>query len=206
MSLKKLLLLMVMSLVSLCTFAQVTVSGVVISSDDNEPVIGATVKVKEKPSIGAATDMDGQFTLKVPSAKSHLEISYVGHQTQVVPVSTNGQMKIVLKSTSKNLGEVEVVATGMQKIDRRLFTGAATKVDADKAKLSGVADISRGLEGKVAGVQVQNVTGTFGTALRFACAVPHQSTVLLSRCGLSMVWFWRMQSRLTPTTFRRATP
>ena len=164
MSLKKLLLLMVMSLVSLCTFAQVTVSGVVISSDDNEPVIGATVKVKEKPSIGAATDMDGQFTLKVPSAKSHLEISYVGHQTQVVPVSTNGQMKIVLKSTSKNLGEVEVVATGMQKIDRRLFTGAATKVDADKAKLSGVADISRGLEGKVAGVQVQNVTGTFGTA------------------------------------------
>ncbi len=164
MSLKKLLLLMVMSLVSLCTFAQVTVSGVVISSDDNEPVIGATVKVKEKPSIGAATDMDGQFTLKVPSAKSHLEISYVGHQTQVVPVSTNGQMKIVLKSTTKNLGEVEVVATGMQKIDRRLFTGAATKVDADKAKLSGVADISRGLEGKVAGVQVQNVTGTFGTA------------------------------------------
>lgn len=164
MSLKKLLLLMVISLVSLCSFAQVSVTGVVISSDDNEPVIGASIKVKEKPSIGTTTDIDGKFTLNVPSAKSHLEVSYVGHGTKVVAVTPGTPLKVVLTSKSTTLGEVEVVATGMQKIDRRLFTGATAKVDADKAKLSGVADISRGLEGKVAGVQVQNVTGTFGTA------------------------------------------
>ena len=54
--------------------------------------------------------------------------------------------------------------TGMQKQDKRLFTGAATKIDAEKAKIDGVADISRSLEGRVAGVSVQNVSGTFGTA------------------------------------------
>ena len=58
----------------------------------------------------------------------------------------------------------EVVVTGMQKMDKRLFTGAATKLDAEGVKLNGMADISRGLEGRAAGVSVQNVSGTFGTA------------------------------------------
>ena len=49
-------------------------------------------------------------------------------------------------------------------MDKRTFTGATTKIDADKAKLDGIADISRSLEGRVAGVSVQNVSGTFGTA------------------------------------------
>ena len=98
MSLKKLLLLMVISLVSLCSFAQVSVTGVVISSDDNEPVIGASIKVKEKPSIGTTTDIDGKFTLNVPSAKSHLEVSYVGHGTKVVAVTPGTAMKVVLSS------------------------------------------------------------------------------------------------------------
>ena len=58
----------------------------------------------------------------------------------------------------------EVVVTGMTKVDRRLFTGAATKVDAQDARIGGMADISRSLEGRAAGVSVQNVSGTFGTA------------------------------------------
>ena len=49
-------------------------------------------------------------------------------------------------------------------MDKRLFTGAATKLDAEGVKLNGMADISRGLEGRAAGVSVQNVSGTFGTA------------------------------------------
>ena len=58
----------------------------------------------------------------------------------------------------------EVVVTGMQKMDKRLFTGASSKLSADNVKLDGLADISRGLEGRAAGVSVQNVSGTFGTA------------------------------------------
>lgn len=58
----------------------------------------------------------------------------------------------------------EVVVTGMTKVDKRLFTGAADKLTAADVKLDGLADISRGLEGRSAGVSVQNVSGTFGTA------------------------------------------
>lgn len=58
----------------------------------------------------------------------------------------------------------EVVVTGMQKMDKRLFTGATKQLSADEVKLDGLPDISRGLEGRAAGVSVQNVSGTFGTA------------------------------------------
>lgn len=52
----------------------------------------------------------------------------------------------------------------MQKMDRRLFTGSTAKLDAESAKIDGLTDVSRSLEGRVAGVSVQNVSGTFGTA------------------------------------------
>ena len=52
----------------------------------------------------------------------------------------------------------------MQKMDKRLFSGATVKLDAEKMKIDGMADISRSLEGRAAGVSVQNVSGTFGTA------------------------------------------
>ena len=62
-------------------------------------------------------------------------------------------MKVLLKSDAQVLSDV--VVTGLTKTDRRLFTGATDKVDASKARLSGVADISRSLEGQAAGVSVQ---------------------------------------------------
>lgn len=71
-------------------------------------------------------------------------------------------MKIILKPDSEVLEEV--VVTGMTKVDKRLFTGAADRLTAADVKLDGMADISRGLEGRSAGVSVQNISGTFGTA------------------------------------------
>ena len=158
---KQFLLLLGMILVAFTSFAQVTVTGVVISEEDNEAVIGATVSIKEKPSIATATDIDGSFTIQAPSSKSTLRISYVGMQAKEVKASGTN-LKIVLTSDAQVLQEV--VVTGMQNVDKRITTGATTKIDAEKAKLDGVADISRALEGKAAGVSVQNVSGTFGTA------------------------------------------
>lgn len=74
----------------------------------------------------------------------------------------SGTMKIVMKPDAEVLEEV--VVTGMTKMDKRLFTGAATKLSSEDVKLDGLADISRSLEGRAAGVSVQNVSGTFGTA------------------------------------------
>ncbi|WP_294618757.1 SusC/RagA family TonB-linked outer membrane protein [uncultured Bacteroides sp.] len=93
------------------------------------------------------------------SAKT-LRVSFVGMQTLEVAIKSH--VKVTLKADSEVLDEV--VVTGMQKMDKRLFTGAATKLTADNVKLDGIAEISRALEGRAAGVSVQNVSGTFGTA------------------------------------------
>ncbi len=137
--------------------AQTKITGTVISSEDGEPVIGATVLVQGARK-GAITNMDGVFTIDVPSGKK-LVFSYVGMKT--VTMTPKQNMKVVLDPD----GMLEdVVVTGMQKMDKRMFTGATTQIKADEAMLAGVADISRSLEGHSAGVSVQNVSGTFGTA------------------------------------------
>ncbi len=106
------------------------------------------------------TDFNGKFTLPDVKQNAVLVVSMIGMRTEKVKAK-NG-MRIVL--SSEDVQMTEVVVTGQQQIDKRLFTGAATKVDADKIKLSGAADVSRSLEGRVAGVQVTNVSGTFGAS------------------------------------------
>ena len=156
MSLKHLLLFLVMALAALGVSAQV--NGTVLD-ENNEPVIGASVVQQTNPKNGVATDIDGHFALNVPVG-TKIKITYVGYEDEVV--AGKAGMTISLKPKGEVLGEV--VVTGYQTVDKRLFTGATQSVDAEKTKLSGVADVSRGLEGRVSGVQVQNVSGTFGTA------------------------------------------
>lgn len=162
MSFKKLLLLLVLSVVAFTINAQIRVTGVVIEGDTNEPAIGATVVQKGNPSNGTSTDENGRFTIAVPSG-AHLVITSLGYAKQDVLAKGGTEMRIILKQDNA-VALDEVVVTGYQKVDKRLFTGATTNVDASKAKLDGVADVSRSLEGRAAGVQVQNVSGTFGTA------------------------------------------
>lgn len=137
-------------------------SGVIISAEDNEPIIGAAVIVKGRPGVGTATDYDGRFRLEVAADVTVLEVSYIGMVSQDIPVKQN--QKIILRSSSTELQNVEVVSTGIGQQDKRLFTGASQKIEAAEIQLSGMADVSRSLEGRVTGVQVTNVSGTFGAA------------------------------------------
>ena len=139
--------------------AQTNVSGTVFSADDNEPLMGANIQV-EGTQKRAITDIDGKFTLSDVKSNAVLVVSMIGMRTEKVKAK-NG-MRILLQSEYTQM--TEVVATGQQQIDKRLFTGAATTVKAEDIKLSGMADVSRSLEGRVAGVQVTNVTGTFGAS------------------------------------------
>ena len=134
------------------------ISGVVLSVEDNEPVVGASILV-DGTTTGTITDIDGRFTLNVPDG-AKLQVSYIGMQTQTVRAKKD--MVIRMEADSEVLGEV--VVTGMQRVDKRLFSGAAVQLSGEDVKMDGLADISRGLEGKAAGVSVQNVSGTFGTA------------------------------------------
>lgn len=160
---KKSLLLFYLCMFLACTEwiqAQNTdVSGIVVYAEDGEPVIGANVQVKGTQQ-GTITDIDGKFLLKGISLFAKLHITYVGLKPQEVKAKPN--LRIAMESDAQMLEGV--VVTGMSKVDKRLFTGAADKVDASKARIDGMPDISRSLEGRSAGVSVQNVSGTFGTA------------------------------------------
>ncbi|WP_373829886.1 carboxypeptidase-like regulatory domain-containing protein, partial [Bacteroides heparinolyticus] len=156
---KILLLFCALFFLGIGCYAQNRITGVVVD-EQGEAVIGATVRVKGDSSTGSITNVEGKFTIST-SPKSVLIISFVGMKTQEVKASTS-PIKIVLQSASEVLDEV--VVTGMQKMDKRLFTGATSKLSADNVKMDGIPDISRALEGRAAGVSVQNVSGTFGTA------------------------------------------
>ena len=116
MSLKHFLMFIVMALASLGVTAQVT--GTVLD-ENNEPVIGASVVQQSNPKNGVATDFDGNFTLNVP-AGTKIKVTYVGYEDVIVAAKSG--MKITLTPKGNVIGEV--VVTGYQKVDKRLFTGA----------------------------------------------------------------------------------
>ena len=156
---KKIFLTLICAL--MCTVAALAQGNQVrgtVFDENGEPVIGASVMIKGTKT-GTVTNVDGQFTLNDAVGKT-LVITFIGYENQEVKAQRT--MEIHLQSSSTTIDEV--VVTGMQKVDKRLFTGSTTKVDASEAKIDGIADISRSLEGRAAGVSVQNVSGTFGTA------------------------------------------
>lgn len=138
--------------------AQMRITGQIVD-EKGEPIAGATIQIKNNKKLGTSSDISGNFVISVPQ-NSVLIISYIGYKTQEVKASP--KLKIIMRASHEVLQEV--VITGMQKMDKRLFTGATSKLDAGKVKLDGIPDISRALEGRSAGVSIQNVSGTFGTA------------------------------------------
>ena len=140
-------------------FAQETIITGTVYDDQGETAIGASIMV-EGTTVGTVTDFDGNFSLAVPEGATHVVVSYVGFESQTLPIQP--VMKINLKGDTQELEEV--VVTGYQKIDRKMFTGAAAIVSGEDALVDGGSDVSRMLQGKTAGVQVTNVSSTFGAA------------------------------------------
>ncbi|MDR1880371.1 MAG: SusC/RagA family TonB-linked outer membrane protein [Tannerellaceae bacterium] len=137
----------------------VRVTGKVISADDNEPVIGASVVVKGT-TTGIITDLNGAFSLDVPASAKTLTISYVGMITQDVPVKP--VLNIVLQSNVHQLGEVVVAALGIRK-DEKILGYAASTVSADDLVAAKSGSVMEGLNGKVAGVNISG-SGPAGTS------------------------------------------
>lgn len=138
---------------------QRAISGL-ITSENGSPLPGVSIIIKNTNN-GVVSDFDGGYTINADS-NNILVFSYIGFQTEEIPVLNQNTVNVVLRERLEDLEEV--VVTGFQKIDRKLFTGSAAKVVLEDAKLEGVADLSRTLQGQVAGVEIENVSGTFGTA------------------------------------------
>ncbi|MDF2514912.1 MAG: SusC/RagA family protein [Sphingobacterium sp.] len=140
---------------------QKTVTGQIKDINGNG-LEGASITVKGT-KISTKTDAAGNFKIDA-AANATLIIRFVGYSQKEVAVAGKSNLAIVLQSSDNQLEVVDVVATGYQNLDRKLFTGATSKIDAREAARAGVPDISRMLEGQAAGVSVQNVSGTFGAA------------------------------------------
>jgi TonB-dependent SusC/RagA subfamily outer membrane receptor len=144
------------------SYEEIVVTGKVTSFADNQPLPGVNVSIKGL-SKGTITDASGNYSLAV-EADAILVFSFIGYISVEIPVNNQTVINTSLKENVTELGEVTVISTGYQDIDKRLFTGSVVKLDGADVKTDGTLDVGRMLQGRAAGVSVQNVSGTFGTA------------------------------------------
>lgn len=135
-------------------WAQTTVTGVVTSAADNEPLIGATVLVKGTAK-GASTDIDGNYSIQAETGQT-LVVSYVGMETQEVKV-TGSVVNVVLKENSNVLDEVVVVGYGQVK--RSDLTSSISTVKGEDITEMTTGNAMDALQGKVNGVQIASGGG-----------------------------------------------
>lgn len=154
------ILLSLLMLISLSAVAQISVSGRIIDQQ-GEPLIGVNILVKGT-TAGTLTNIDGEFTLEAPTASSELQISYLGYQTQNIKVG-NGQLGVItLEEMAQNIDEVVVVGYGVQK--KSHLTGAVSKYSDDNLGNQAISRLDQALQGKIAGVTINNVSSEAGSA------------------------------------------
>ena len=145
--------------IGLVTAQTQRVTGVVISEEDGQPVIGASVLVKGT-QLGTITGVDGDFTLpNVPSSAKTLVVSFVGMQKAEVAIKAN--MRVMLKPDAELLDEVMVVAYGTAK--KSSFTGSASTIDNKKLESRPITNVTKGLEGQATGVLTTSGSGQPGS-------------------------------------------
>ncbi|MDZ7692812.1 MAG: carboxypeptidase-like regulatory domain-containing protein [Balneolaceae bacterium] len=144
-------------------FAQGTheVSGTVTSAADGETLPGVNITV-QGTNIGTSTDADGQYSLDVPSAEGTLVFSFVGFQTQEVPIEGRSTINVELASQTFEGEELVVVGYGQQ--EAQDVTGSVSSVSSDQLNEVPVSDAASALQGRAAGVLVSNTAdGTPGS-------------------------------------------
>ncbi|WP_259067130.1 SusC/RagA family TonB-linked outer membrane protein [Mucilaginibacter sp. X4EP1] len=134
------------------------VTGKVISSDDNKPMMSVTIKVKGT-SLDASTDINGDFSIEAKTGDV-LVFSYIGYQSKEVTVESARIINIALTTTNSNLNEVVVIGYG--KVRRKDLTGSIASVSAKDIVETQPTTFDQALQGKVAGVMVQQVSGQPG--------------------------------------------
>ena len=158
---KKLLLVLFLFVFTLgAVYAQtVQVKGLVISGSDMEPLPGVNVVVKGNTSIGTITDVDGNFSLSVPS-DAVLSVTYIGFKSQDVLVKGQRTLKIVLLEDTEALDEVVVVGYGVQK--KANLTGAVASIKSDELLKAKSANSTNTLVGQIPGLISKQAKGEPG--------------------------------------------
>jgi TonB-linked SusC/RagA family outer membrane protein len=141
---------------------KVTVRGKVISQTTSEPLPGVSIAVKGT-TRGLVTDASGAYSIEVSSGDV-LVFSFIGYNKTEVTIGNQTELNITLAEDITTLSGITVISDGYQEVNNRNYTGSAVRVKAEDVKIDGVVDVNRLMQGRVAGVSVQNVSGTFGAA------------------------------------------
>jgi TonB-linked SusC/RagA family outer membrane protein len=136
----------------------IDVSGVV-KSTSGETLIGSTIRIKGTQT-GTVTNENGQFQLRGVNSGETLVVTMIGFLSKEVKAAKS----ITIELSEDAVGLQDVVITGFQQIDKDKFTGSAVTLKTEDVRIDGLPDVSRMLEGRAAGVSIQNVSGTFGAA------------------------------------------
>lgn len=131
-----------------------------VKDNHGEPIIGASIRVKGSGN-GTITDYNGNFTLADVPAQGTLTVSYIGYSSEEIAINNRSSLQIVMKENAELLDEVVVVAYGTAK--KSSFTGSAEVVKQERIEKRMVSDVSKALEGTVAGVQSTSGSGQPGS-------------------------------------------
>lgn len=141
--------------------AQTQVTGTVVSGEDGELIVGASVKVSGTKT-GTITDVDGKFALNVPEG-TKLVVTYLGMLPKTVNASVSGAMKIKLDPDNKVLDEVVVTAMGITR-EKKALGYASQVLDAKDLNTSGTSSLASAMQGKLTGVDIRTSSGAPGAS------------------------------------------
>lgn len=160
----KLLLIIVLLVFALPGMAQTIVKGVVKDSKEGAPIPGVTILLKENPSVGTSTDVNGAFSIKVAKGTETLRVSFVGYVTQEVPLKGQTSITVMLEPESIQMSEVVVTALGIKR-DKKSLGYSLSEVKGDGLTQTRDANVANALTGKVAGMQIKQAgTGPSGSS------------------------------------------
>ena len=143
---------------SLNTYAQDKIDGKVVDQN-GQPVIGASVMLVGNSKVGTVTDLDGLFSLSVPS-NANLSVSSIGYTTVTVAVGSRTHLEITIEEDNEMLEETVVIGYGVQK--KSDLTGSVASVRETELSNRSTSDAAAALQGKAAGVQIFNDSGAPG--------------------------------------------
>ena len=146
--------------VSFHALAQMQISGTVTGAADGLSIPGVSVVVKGNETIGTTTNIDGKYTLTVPSQAETLILSFVGMTTQEVAINGRSVIDVQMEEEVLQMDEVVVVAYGAQK--KASFTGSASVMKTEKLEKKPVTSFEKALQGNISGIQVNAVSGQPG--------------------------------------------
>lgn len=151
------LLLMIFAALSLSVSAQTITLNGNVKDTTGEPIIGASIVEKGNTTNGTITNLDGNFSLKVP-ANATVVISYIGMKTQEIAIKGKSKIDVTLSDDAKALDEVVVIGYGTAK--RKDITGSVASVNSETLAAIPVASATEALQGKMAGVQITTTEGS----------------------------------------------